>query len=66
VRMKDTEKVWMETLKIEAIKREVLKRKKKVKTTEDKQLLMGFPFIPAIMANQYTSISNYPKKPFYL
>lgn len=35
------------------------------KTAEEKQLLVGFPFIPAIMASRYTSISNYSKKPVH-
>lgn len=34
------------------------------KTDWEKQLLVSFPFISAIMANQYASISNYLKKHF--
>lgn len=35
---------------------------KEKKTAEKKQLLVSFPFIAAIMANRYPSISNYSKK----
>lgn len=58
-------------VRIEMLKREAREHRGRKRqrggggAVEEKQLLVGFPFIPAIMASRYTSISNYSKKPLH-